>query len=102
MTALGAHEAEHVKFLRSVLAENTTFETSLSFNRAGIDAVLSDRDHLEHGCRLRDTGVCIQWGGDKPHKSRISTAGLIVSVEARHAAAGRGAIAATCHGADSR
>jgi len=84
MTALGAHEAEHVKFLRSVLAENTTFETNeLSFNRAGIDAVLSDRDHLEHGCRLGDTGVHAYNGaGQASQIPYIYAAGSIVSVEA--------------------
>lgn len=94
MRALGAHEAEHVKFLRSVLGEDTTFATKdLSFNRAGLDALLSDRDTiLNAAVALEDTGVHAYNGAGTSLTNPIYllAAGSIVSVEARHAAGVRG------------
>jgi hypothetical protein len=94
MTALGAHEAEHVRFLRSVLGEDAIFETKdLSFNTAGLDALLTDRDTiLNAAVSLEDTGVHA-YNGAGPSLTNptfILAAGSIVSVEARHAAGVRG------------
>lgn len=93
MRALGAHEAEHVVFLRSVLGDNTTFRTKdLSFNRAGLDALLTDRNTiLNAAVALEDTGVHAYNGAGPSLKNPIYllAAGSIVSVEARHAAGAR-------------
>lgn len=94
ITALGAHEAEHVKFLRSVLGENTTFETKdLTFNTSGLDALLIDRDTiLNSAVALEDTGVHAYNGAGTSLTNPVYllAAGSIVSVEARHAAGARG------------
>lgn len=91
--ALGSHEAEHVRFLRSVLAENAIFATKdLSFNRAGLDALMTDRDTiLKTAVSLEDTGVHAYNGAGPSLKNPtyILAAGSIVSVEARHAAGAR-------------
>lgn len=91
--ALGTHEATHVGFLRSVLAENVIFQTrDLSFNRAGLDALLTDRDTiLNAAVMLEDTGVHAYNGAGPSLKdpTYILAAGSIVSVEARHAAGAR-------------
>ncbi len=88
--ALGAHEAEHVRFLRSVLGENATFKTrALSFNKAGLNALLKDRTTiLNTAVALEDTGVHAYNGAGPSLKNPtyILAAGSIVSVEARHAA----------------
>lgn len=94
MRALGTHEAEHVRFLRSVLGENATFQTKdLGFNRSGLDAVLTDRDTiLNTAIALEDTGVHAYNGAGTSLKNPVYllAAGSIVSVEARHAAGARG------------
>lgn len=94
MQALGAHEAEHVTFLRSVLGANATFATSdVSFNQAGLAAVLKDRDTiLNTAVALEDTGVHAYNGAGPSLKNPtyLLAAGSIVSVEARHAAGARG------------
>jgi hypothetical protein len=88
--ALGTHEAEHVKFLRGVLDENVTFATEdLSFNQAGLDAVLIDRDTiLNTAVALEDTGVHAYNGAGPSltNPTYLLAAGSIVSVEGRHAA----------------
>ncbi|MGB7083983.1 MAG: ferritin-like domain-containing protein, partial [Phormidesmis sp.] len=44
VNVLGAQEAAHVVFLRSVLGDQVSFETeNLSFNSSGLNALLSDR-----------------------------------------------------------
>lgn len=94
MKALGAHEAEHVRFLRSVLGENATFKTKdLRFNQAGLNAVLSDRNTiLNTAVALEDTGVHAYNGAGTSLTNPVYllAAGSIVSVEARHAAGARG------------
>lgn len=94
MRALGIHEAEHVKFLRNVLAGNATFRTrELSFNRSGLAALLTDRTTiLTTAVSLEDTGVHA-YNGAGPRLTNptyLLAAGSIVSVEARHAAGARG------------
>lgn len=94
MRALGAHEAQHVKFLRNVLGDQVTFATTdLSFNQAGLDAVLTDRNTiLNTAVALEDTGVHA-YNGAGPSLTNpvyLLAAGSIVSVEARHAAGVRG------------
>lgn len=88
--ALANHEAKHVKFLRSVLGENATFKTKdISFNRAGLAAVLTDRDTiLNTAVALEDTGVHAYNGAGPSIKdpTYLLAAGSIVSVEGRHAA----------------
>lgn len=88
--ALADHEAKHVKFLRSVLGENSTFNTKdISFNRAGLAAVLTDRDTiLNTAVALEDTGVHAYNGAGPSIKdpTYLLAAGSIVSVEGRHAA----------------
>jgi hypothetical protein len=94
MKALGTHEAEHVKFLRGVLGKNATFKTKdLSFNKAGLDAILTDRDTiLNTAVALEDTGVHAYNGAGTSltNPTYLLAAGSIVSVEARHAAGARG------------
>lgn len=94
MKALGSHEAEHVRFLRSVLGENATFKTKdLRFNQAGLNAVLSDRSTiLNTAVALEDTGVHAYNGAGTSLTNPVYllAAGSIVSVEARHAAGARG------------
>lgn len=90
LKAIGAHEASHVAFLRQVLGENATFDTKdLSFNRAGLNAVLIDRDTiLNTAVSLEDTGVHAYNGAGTSLKdpTYLLAAGSIVSVEARHTA----------------
>lgn len=94
MTALGRHEAEHVKFLRGVLGEDVTFRTKdLSFNRTGLNALLTNRNTiLNAAVALEDTGVHAYNGAGTSLTNPIYllAAGSIVSVEARHAAGVRG------------
>jgi rubrerythrin len=94
MRALGRHEAEHVKFLRSVLGENATFERKdLRFNRSGLKALLTDRDTiLNAAVAQEDTGVHAYNGAGTSltNPTYLLAAGSIVSVEARHAAGARG------------
>jgi hypothetical protein len=92
--ALGIHEATHVTFLRQVLGKNATFQSrDLSFNPAGLAALLKDRDTiLRTAVALEDTGVHA-YNGAGPSLTNptfILAAGSIVSVEARHAAGVRG------------
>jgi hypothetical protein len=86
---LGAQEAAHVTFLRSVLGDQVLFETAdLSFNSSGLNAVLSDRSTiLNTAVTLEDLGVHA-YNGAGPSLTNptfILAAGSIVSVEARHA-----------------
>lgn len=86
---LGAQEAAHVTFLRSVLADNVLFETAdLSFNQSGLTAVLSDRATiLSTAVTLEDVGVHAYNGAGPSltNPTYLLAAGSIVSVEARHA-----------------
>lgn len=86
---LGAHEAAHVTFLRSVLGDQALFETAdISFNPAGLAAILSDRDTiLNTAVTLEDLGVHAYNGAGPSltNPTYILAAGSIVSVEARHA-----------------
>lgn len=86
---LGAQEASHVTFLRSVLAENVLFETAdLSFNSSGLDAILKDRATiLSTAVTLEDVGVHAYNGAGPSltNPTYLLAAGSIVSVEARHA-----------------
>ncbi len=86
---LGAQEAAHVTFLRSVLGDQVLFETAdLSFNSAGLNAILSDRDTiLNTAVALEDVGVHAYNGAGPSltNPTYILAAGSIVSVEARHA-----------------
>jgi hypothetical protein len=90
ITAIGSHEATHVKFLREVLGKNATFKTkNLKFNKAGLDAVLTDRDTiLNTAVALEDTGVHAYNGAGTSLKdpTYLLAAGSIVSIEARHTA----------------
>ena len=90
LRVLGEHEATHVRFLRSVLGNNATFQTrDLRFNRRGLNAVLANRNTiLRTAVSLEDTGVHAYNGaGPKlTNPTFILAAGSIVSVEARHAA----------------
>ena len=89
VSVLGAQEASHVTFLRSVLAENVLFETAdLSFNSSGLTAVLSDRATiLNTAVTLEDVGVHAYNGAGPSltNPTYLLAAGSIVSVEARHA-----------------
>ncbi|MBD3882827.1 ferritin-like domain-containing protein [Phormidium tenue FACHB-886] len=90
LRVLGTHEATHVTFLREVLGDNATFQTSdIRFNRAGLAALLTDRTTiLRAAVALEDTGVHA-YNGAGPSLTNptfILAAGSIVSVEARHAA----------------
>jgi rubrerythrin len=88
--AIASHEATHVKFLREVLGKNATFKTkNLEFNKAGLDAVLTDRDTiLNTAVALEDTGVHAYNGAGTSLKdpTYLLAAGSIVSIEARHTA----------------
>lgn len=90
LTALGNHEAEHVTFLRSVLGDNTLFQTSdLSLSQQGLSALLSDRTKiLNTAVTLEDLGVHAYNGAGPSltNPTYILAAGSIVSVEGRHAA----------------
>jgi hypothetical protein len=90
MTVLGAQEAAHVTFLRSVLGDQTLFATEdISFNQTGLNAILSDRDKiLNTAVALEDVGVHAYNGAGLSLKNPtyLLAAGSIVSVEARHAA----------------
>lgn len=90
MRALGAHEATHVDFLRSVLGSDVLFETSdLSFNAQGLNALLTDRSKiLNTAVTIEDLGVHA-YNGAGPSLTNptfLLAAGSIVSVEGRHAA----------------
>ncbi len=97
MKVLGAQEAAHVTFLRSVLGAQTLFATEdISFKQAGLDAILSDRDKiLNTAVTLEDVGVHAYNGAGTSLKNPtyLLAAGSIVSVEARHAAGVRGLLA---------
>ena len=86
---LGSQEAAHVTFLRSVLGDQTLFETSdLSFNSNGLAAVLADRAAiLNTAVALEDVGVHAYNGAGPSltNPTYLLAAGSIVSVEARHA-----------------
>lgn len=90
MRALGAHEATHVDFLRSVLGNNVLFATSdLRFNQQGLNALLVDRAKiLNTAVTLEDLGVHAYNGAGPSltNPTYLLAAGSIVSVEARHAA----------------
>jgi Ferritin-like domain len=90
MRVLGAQEAAHVTFLRSVLGAQTLFATDdISFNQAGLDAILSDRDKiLNTAVALEDVGVHAYNGAGTSltNPTYLLAAGSIVSVEARHSA----------------
>jgi len=90
MKVLGAQEAAHVTFLRSVLGAQTLFATEdISFNQDGLDAILTDRDKiLNTAVALEDVGVHAYNGAGPSLKNPtyLLAAGSIVSVEARHAA----------------
>ncbi|MBW4631311.1 MAG: ferritin-like domain-containing protein [Iphinoe sp. HA4291-MV1] len=94
LQAIAIHEATHVKFLRKVLGSNATFaRRELRFNKAGLDAVLKDRDTiLNTAVALEDTGVHAYNGAGTSIKdpTYLLAAGSIVSVEARHTAGVRG------------
>lgn len=90
LTALGNHEATHVRFLRDVLGNKVLFQTSdLSLNQRGLDALLVDRAKiLNTAVTLEDLGVHAYNGAGPSltNPTYILAAGSIVSVEARHAA----------------
>jgi hypothetical protein len=90
LTAIGGHEAAHVKFLRGVLGSNALFKTSdLNLNQAGLSALLTDRSTiLNSAVTLEDLGVHAYNGAGPSLKNPtyILAAGSIVSVEGRHAA----------------
>jgi hypothetical protein len=86
---LGAQEAAHVTFLRSVLGDQVLFETAdLSFNPSGLNAILKDRiTILNTAVTLEDVGVHAYNGAGTSltNPTYLLAAGSIVSVEARHA-----------------
>ena len=86
---LGSQEAAHVTFLRSVLGDQTLFETEdLSFNSDGLAAILTDRATiLNTAVTLEDVGVHAYNGAGPSltNPTYLLAAGSIVSVEARHA-----------------
>lgn len=87
--ALGNHEAEHVKFLRSVLGDKAIFTTKdLSFSQIFRSKLTNRTDILNTAVALEDTGVHAYNGaGTKlTNPVYLLAAGAIVSVEARHAA----------------
>lgn len=90
LRALGNHEAEHVKFLRTVLGSNALFQTrDLSLNLQGLNALLTDRAKiLNTAVALEDLGVHAYNGAGPSltNPTYLLAAGSIVSVEARHAA----------------
>lgn len=90
MQFLGAQEAAHVTFLRSVLANQVMFDTQdLSFNQSGLNNLLSSRDTiLNTAVALEDVGVHAYNGAGPSitNPTFLLAAGSIVSVEARHAA----------------
>ena len=90
LTAIGNHEAAHVKFLREVLGSNALFQTrDLSLNQAGLGALLTDRSTiLNSAVTLEDLGVHAYNGAGPSltNPTYILAAGSIVSVEGRHAA----------------
>ena len=105
MRALGIHEGEHVKFLRSVLGSDATFNTrDLNFNQAGLAGVLTDRTTiLNTALTLEDVGVHAYNGAGTSLKNPtyLLAAGSIVSVEARHAAGVRGLVGRPATESDS-
>jgi hypothetical protein len=90
MKYLGAQETSHVKFLRSVLANQVLFATEdLSFNTSSLNDILSNRDRiLNTAVTLEDVGVHAYNGAgtSMTNPTFLLAAGSIVSVEARHAA----------------
>lgn len=90
LRALGAHEAEHVNFLREVLGNNAMFQTrDLSFNQQGLSSLISDRTKiLNAAVVLEDLGVHAYNGAglSLTNPTYLLAAGSIVSVEARHSA----------------
>ncbi len=89
VTVLGAQEAAHVTFLRSVLGDQVLFETAdLRFNPSGLNAILKDRNTiLNTAVTLEDVGVHAYNGAGPSltNPTYLLAAGSIVSVEARHA-----------------
>ncbi len=89
VTVLGAQEAAHVTFLRSVLGDKALFSTAdLSFNPDGLAAILTDRSTiLNTAVALEDVGVHAYNGAGPSltNPTYLLAAGSIVSVEARHA-----------------
>ena len=96
MSNLGAQEAAHVKFLRTVLGKNALFKTAdLSFNSSGLAAMLTSRSKiLNTAVALEDVGVHAYNGAGTSIKNPtyLLAAGSIVSIEARHAASVRALI----------
>ena len=90
MKYFGTQEVSHVKFLRSVLANQALFTTEdLSFNFSGLNDILSNRDRiLDTAVTLEDLGVHAYNGAgmSMTNPTFLLAAGSIVSVEARHAA----------------
>lgn len=90
MRALGAQEAAHVEFLRTVLGKNALFRTAdLSFNSSGLATLLTDRNKiLKTAVTLEDLGVHAYNGAGPSltNPTYLLAAGSIVSVEARHTA----------------
>lgn len=90
MRYLGAQEAAHVTFLRSVLADQVLFATQdLSFNQSALNNMLASRDSiLNTAVTLEDVGVHAYNGAGPSltNPTYLLAAGSIVSVEARHAA----------------
>ncbi len=90
MRYLGAQEAAHVTFLRSVLGNQVLFATQdLSFNQSNLNGLLANRDTiLNTAVALEDVGVHAYNGAGPSltNPTYILAAGSIVSVEARHAA----------------
>jgi hypothetical protein len=90
MRALGAHEATHVDFLRSVLGSNVLFATrDLSLNQQGLNVLLVDRAKILNTAVTLEDLVVHAYNGAGPsltNPTYLLAAGSIVSVEARHAA----------------
>lgn len=87
---VGAHEAEHVRFLRNTLEGGVVFQTEdLVFNQDTLRAILADRNTiLNTAVALEDLGVHTYNGAGPSLRNPtfLLAAGSIVSVEGRHAA----------------